>query len=81
MMTTPRCAAGVSRRKDIDGFSPPAAGHDCDANDDSRPELIHINFRGMARWHIDVTGLLSMAGTWTSAIMPADVCHDPEPIR
>jgi hypothetical protein len=80
MMTTPRCAAGVSRRKNIDRFSRRTAGHDCDANN-SRPELIHINFRGMARWHIDVTGLLSMAGTWTSAIMPADVCHDPEAIR
>jgi hypothetical protein len=61
MMTTLRCAAGVSLRKNIDGFSRRAAGHDCDANN-SRPELIHINFRGMARWHIDVTGLLSMGG-------------------
>ena len=67
MMTTPRCAAGVSWRKNIDGFSRPAAGHDCDASN-TWPELIHINFRGMARWHIDVTGLLSMAGTRTSAI-------------
>jgi hypothetical protein len=57
MMTTLRCAAGVSLRKNIDGFSRRAAGHDCDANN-SRPELIHINFRGMARWHIDVTGHL-----------------------
>jgi hypothetical protein len=47
MMTTPRCAAGVSRRKNIDGFSRRTAGHDCDTNN-SRPELIHINFRGMA---------------------------------
>jgi hypothetical protein len=55
MMTTPRCAVGVSLRKNIDGCSRRAAGHDCDANN-SRPELIHINFRGMARWHIDSAG-------------------------
>jgi hypothetical protein len=43
--------------------------------------LIHINFRGMARWHIGVTGLPSMPGTRTSTIAPAGVCHDPEAMR
>ena len=80
MMTTPRCAASVSWRKNIDGFFRPAAGDDGDANN-IRLELIHINFRRIARWHIDVTALLNDRGARTSAIMRADVRHDPEAIQ